>query len=545
MTKRQFFTLCMFLMIVSALAVPAKRGLWSTITLDDGTEIKVELRGNEFMKFWQSEDGTAYVKNPETGLFKVADMGALREKALKKRTGDGRMKAQTRSTVEKRKINYQGEKKGLIILVEFSDLQFNEEHTPELYDQIVNEEGFNNDMGFKGSVRDYFKDQSYGQFVIDFDVVGPVTLPESYAYYGENDAFGDEYPDRLAEFVEGACTAIDDEVDFSDYDWNGDGEVDQVYLLYAGRGESNGGGSKTIWPHEWALLYAVGKMLTLDGVNINTYACSCELASATRIDGIGTICHEFSHCLGLPDMYDTNYIYYGMDCWDLMDYGNYNGNSFVPAGYTSYERMFCGWAEPITLDEDCKIDSMEALVNGGDSYIIYNDGNENEYYMLENRQQISWDGGLPNSGLLILHVDYDSLAWEENEVNSTSTQRCTIFPADNSYYRNTAGDIYPYQENDSLTSSSKPAATLNNKNVNGSYYMNKDVTDITQNPDGTISFSFYNKNIPITGINNIATDENKKARNRKIYSIDGRYLGNDINALKNGLYIIDGKKIVK
>ncbi|MCD8297555.1 MAG: M6 family metalloprotease domain-containing protein [Prevotella sp.] len=526
---------------LSTFAVPAKRGNWHILTLADSTTVSAELLGNEFLRFWRSADGRTFVKDSDTGFFETADLQSLRERSAAKRPRARR--ARTSST---RNSSFIGEKKGLIILVEFSDLQFRSTHTPELYYQIANTEGFSNSMGFRGSVRDYFNAQSYGQFLIDFNIAGPVTLSKGYAYYGANDRDGMEYSDRLVELVEDACNAVDDAIDFSDYDWDGDGEVDQVFLLYAGRGEASGGSEDTIWPHEWDLYSAGGRVLPLDGVYVNTYACSCELASATQIDGIGSICHEFSHCLGIPDMYDTNSVYYGMDCWDLMDYGNYNGDSFIPAGYTSYERMFCGWSTPITLDENCSIEGMVAIGDGGDSYIIYNDNHTDEYYLLENRQLSGWDAGLPNSGLLILHVDYDATAWENNEVNTSSTQRCTIFPADNDFnLYHTYGDIYPYGDNNSLTSLSQPAALLNNPNANGTYYMNKDIKDITQNSDGTISFSFTNRSQSQDGINIVTSDDLDIPTSNAIYSITGSRLGTDSSILPHGIYIIGNKKILK
>ena len=126
------------------------------------------------------------------------------------------------------------------------------------------------------------------------------------------------------------------------------------------------------------------------------------------IEGIGTICHEFTHCLGLPDIYDTAYGGgYGMGYWDLMNSGSYNSNGYIPAGFTSYEKMYCGWSQPIELKNDTVITGMKPLSEGGESYIIYNDANRNEYYLLENRQKTGWDAGIPGNGLLVIHVDYD------------------------------------------------------------------------------------------------------------------------------------------
>lgn len=469
----------------------------------DGTEIRVELRGDEFCSYWQAADGRKFVENNTTGFYEIADMKKMTAKADQMRLTARRnsKKLMTRGALGGDHQPYIGTKKGLIILVQFTDKQFWAEHTPALYERIANEEGFN-EMGFRGSVKDYFKDQSYGQFELDFDIVGPVNLSHNYAYYGAPTGDSNDNGKALGEMVIEACEAVDGEVNFNDYDWDGDGEVDQIFILYAGHGEASWNDKNTIWPHEWNLRSALGRTITLDGAKIDTYACSCELGIKTSdksneecIDGIGTICHEFSHCLGLADMYDTSYSgNYGMGKWGIMDNGSYNGDGYLPANYTSYERWYAGWIQPTELTEDCQINNMKDLASSGEAYIIYNDNNKNEYYMLENRQLNGWDAGLPNSGLLILHVDFDANVWKQNLVNSTSRQRCTIFIADNDPNNNEAGDIYPYGYNNSLTNTSTPAATLNNMNTDGSKYMNKSIRNITRNSDGTVSFSFENEN---------------------------------------------------
>jgi immune inhibitor A len=491
----------MALMSTLVLAVPAKRGMWKTVKMADGTEVRVELRGDEFCSYWQAADGRQLTQNNKTGLYEIADIKAMAEKANKMRQSARRTQGnspETRISIGGEHTPYIGTKKGLIILVQFNDKKFWPEHTKELYNKIANEENFN-EMGFYGSVKDYFKAQSYGQFELDFDIAGPVTLPEDYAYYGKPTGGNNDNNRAMGELVKYACESVNNEINFNDYDWDGDGEADQVFILYAGHGQASWDDPNTIWPHAWTLTSALGSRLKLDNVYIDTYACSCELGGSEGqecIDGIGAICHEFSHCLGLADMYDTTYQTgnYGMGKWDLMDQGCYNGNSYLPSNYTSYERMYAGWIEPIELKENRQINQMKPLADTGEAYIIYNERSKNEYYMLENRQTTGWDSGLPNSGLLITHVDFNSMVWGQNRVNSTSRQRCTIFIADNMPNRNEAGDIYPYGANDELTNTSLPAATLNNINKDGSKYMNKSIRNITRNSDGTVSFSFENEN---------------------------------------------------
>ena len=398
-------------------------------------------------------------------------------------------------------------------------------------------------------------------------MAGPIELPENCAYYGNNDSGESWDVENVGQMVLDACTAADEQfdLDFTQYDWDDDGWVDQVYILYAGYGEaSNQAAVETIWPHEYAVSGALGYQYyynptMIDGKGIDTYACGCELNGYGGLDGIGTLCHEFSHCLGLPDMYDSYYSGdYGLGDWSIMASGSYNDNSMTPAGMTSYERMACGWLTPTELNADLSVASMPALGSGdgtGEAYIIYNDGNSDEYYLLENRQQEGWDELLPNSGMLILHVDYDQLAWDANVVNSSGGQRqfgymfpnpherCGIIQADASSLMNFArGDVWPYGARNALTATSNPAATVYNMNTDGSYNMNKSVTAITRNTDGTISFNF-SVDGP-TGIDNVIVDPDESA-DRRIYSVDGRYLGTDETKLGKGLYIRDGKKFIK
>lgn len=516
--KRQLTTILLTIIAVTAMAIPAKRGQWKTITLADGTQVRAELRGDEHMHFLQDAEGNKYVRS-NSGTYVTADIEAMQAKADKRRAmaSAQRAKRAAAKKVGTRKT-YEGAQKGLIILVEFSEQSFADGHNQALYNRIANEENFTSSEGFVGSVADYFKAQSAGKFTLSFDVVGPVKLANAAAYYGSNDASGDD--EHATDMVIEACEAADAYVNYADYDWDGDGEVDQVFVLYCGAGEANGGAEETIWPHEWTLSSAAyygmaDGPITLDGVKIDTYACSGELQPddydydytageitevySWKIDGIGTICHEFSHCLGYPDMYDTrtNGSNYGMYTWDLMDYGSYNADGFRPSGYTSYEKWWAGWIEPIELNEDAvDVEAMKPLAADGDAYVIYNDskrsdGIEGEYYLLENRQKVGWDAAQYSEGLLVLHVDYDEDVWASNKVNNTTShQRCTVFHASNSEDDGPYGDPYPYDGNNKLTNTSTPKASLYNNNTDGKKLMNKSVTDITQNSDGTISFKY-------------------------------------------------------
>ena len=506
---RFFGVFLLALMMVSAYAVPAKRGVTKVITLTDGTTVSARLVGDENGHYWLGADGKAYLAAGDAGTFREVDVAQVRNKAKVRRSQSNNRRAKR---LAPRRVGatgvFVGEKKGLIILVNFKDTKFKNAHNNALYQRIANEENFKYDQ-FVGSVYDYFHAQSDGQFLLNFDVVGPVEVSQKQAYYGKNDSQGnDQYP---AKMVIEALKLIDGDVNYADYDWDGDGEVEQVYVIYAGMGESDSGDDDTIWPHEYTLdsahYYGDGEgPQRLDGVKIDTYACGSELNGSGTIDGIGTMCHEFSHCLGYPDFYDTDYSGgQGMGYWDLMDAGSYCGDGYQPAGYTSYERWVGGWITPTELTADTTVTDMKSLQEGGESFIIYNPGNRNEYFLLENRQKTGWDESLLGKGLLILHVDYNAKAWEGNTPNDDpSHQRMTWIPADNEYqyftYERTkyyteegmATDTYPYGSNNSFSKSTTPAAKFYNKTTNGSYYLDAGVMDIQQNGDGTIGFSFVN-----------------------------------------------------
>lgn len=491
---------------MGVMAIPAKKGQIRQIHVADGSLVTVQLVGDEFCHYWVADNGDAYQENND-GTFVRVDASALQRKTAPRRAkGLAARQRRMRANTNARKIVFTGEHRGLIILVEFSDKKFKEAHTPALYEQIANTRNFTHSAGFHGSISDYFAEQSRGKFQLTFDIVGPIALPNPYSYYGRdsggegNDAHSGE---MVAEAIKGALAAQD--LDLSKYDWNGDGAVDQVYVLYAGYGQAAGGAATTIWPHEFQLQYSdYGATYSAGNYLFDTYACGPELSSTSGspsgIDGIGTICHEFSHCLGFPDMYDTDYKNYGMACWDLMDQGSYNGGGFQPSVYTGYERMVAGWIDPVVLSKDTTIASAAPISDGGDTYIIYNDGNHDEYYMLDNRQAVRGDEAIPATGMLVYHVDYDATLWDYNEVNTlngygrNNHQRCTPILADNSpaVYAESSfvTDIFPYRGNDSITATSLPRASVYNKNTDGSYLMHKSILGITPNGDNTMSFRF-------------------------------------------------------
>ena len=513
--KKILLTLSLMLVTAAVMAVPAKRGQWKMLKLQDGKEVRAMLVGDEHGHFWRSVDGTAYAKQADADFYEAVDAEAIVKKAKIRRDQVNARRVKRLAARRTGEVGYTGTKKALMLLVNFKDTKFKTGHDNVLFNRIANEQGYS-EGNFKGSMTDYFIDQSRGQFELDFDVVGPMQLSKDASYYGKNDRSGDDmHPgEMVCEVVKMAKDSIDD---WTDYDWDHDGYVDQVYLVYAGKGEADGGSVTTIWPHAYDLYNAhaagdgEGKILVGSNLYVNNYACGPELDGQNKVNGIGTMCHEYSHCLGYPDFYDTDYSGgQGMGTWDLMDAGSYNGDGYQPAGFTSYERWVAGWLEPVELNaEDVSVSNMKSLQNGGECYIIYNKGNNNEFLLLENRQFDGWDASLSGAGLLIIHCDYDEKKWEENEPNGDPNhQRMVVIPADGecqSYmylgekYYTDEGDAFPqgnvtaYNRDFTVKTTDKQAvkaAQFFNKNINGTYWIDSSVENIKQNEDGSVSFDF-------------------------------------------------------
>lgn len=533
----------MFMLAASAFAVPAKR-VKRQVQQPDGSVLTVMLRGDENFHYTSTEDGQPLVQRADgaycyatldsngklTASAQVAhdveSRGAVELSFLNYYTAEsqkvrslGMERAKQRNARRMARlanrgvvdasgkpvrrvmagatggegIGVTGKRKGLVILVNFKDKKMQSKHTQAEWNDYFNKVGYNK-YGNNGSVHDYFYAQSYGKLDLEFDVIGPVTVSKNMASYGANDAQGNDIDP--AGMIKEACELAyaKEKMDMSQYDWDGDGAVDQVYVIYAGYGEAAGGEANTIWPHEWDI-QGGGYSLVLGGQRIRTYACSSELngGNGTDISGIGTACHEFSHCMGIPDFYDTaGGGCFGMDAWDLMDYGSYGGDGYEPTGYNTYEKWVSGWIEPTILTDPCYIKNMKPLSDAPEACVVFNEANKNEYYIFENRQLKGTDVALPNHGMLVIHVDYDQKVWFDNEVNNTSNhQRFTVVPADNKLTSETvSGDTYPgTTKSTELTDTSKPAATLFNANSDGRKFLGKPVTEITEK-DGLISFTF-------------------------------------------------------
>lgn len=533
--KRLFFAVMLCVCTLTMWAVPAKR-ITIEVKQPDGTVLTLTQRGDEHFHYLMTEDGVV-VKTNGKGYYyaDIADGKIVASKrlahahesrsqeekqfvkalpsvnelygvAMQRESTAQRVRA-ARSPQKVAEVPAQGDVHIPVLLVQYSDVKFVSSDPKAAFEGHINGDDYKDEGGY-GSVKEYFEDQSEGKFMPKFEIIGPVTLSNNMEYYGGNDEEGNDKNAR--KMVEDACRQANSMTDFAKFDNNGDGYVDIVYVIYAGYGEASNAAEleNTIWPHQWQL----ANELSIDGVKISKYACNNELdgwdeSTHKSLDGIGTFCHEFSHCLGLPDFYPTNDSNgFGMNSWSLMDYGCYNNNGHTPCGYTGYEKDFLGWKDLVVLDGPTDV-TLTAMSEGGVAYKIVNDANPNEYYIVENHQHTKWDTSAPAEGMLVIHVDYQEMAWQSNAVNNTPThQRMTIIPADNKLIDNTlAGDVYPGSSgNTELTATSKPAAT-----VYQGEYMGKDITDITMTGD-VVTFSFMKGALPVPTLNE-ATDITENA----------------------------------
>ena len=413
-TKRALTFFLSAMLTMSAWAVPAYRG-WQERTLTDGTPITIRQIGDEFYHFWETQDGIIALEQ-EDGTFVLSKEGRPTGEQIAKRRAASKRFARRNKKVG---ASYMPTR-ALFILVSFSNQAF--KSSSETY--------YKSKLGDKSegamSMYNYLKVQSNGQYAPSVDVYGPYNLGKTYATYGANDEEGDDI--NPAQMIVDACNAANADIDFSQYDGNNDGIVDNVYVLYAGKGEADGGGASTVWPHQWNISYG-GLSLTLDGKSIRTYACSAELNG----DGdcaMGTPLHEYSHVIGLPDYYVTDDEAenhgkkYTPGAWSLMDYGSYNDNGNTPPNYSVYDKYYLGWATPTILKKD-KAENVTLTTDYNSIYQITGTTSSalatstNRVWYLENRQKSGWDKYLPGHGMVVWEVKYSSSAWNNNNLNNT------------------------------------------------------------------------------------------------------------------------------
>ena len=389
-------------------AIPAYPGKIEYVQ-PDGTKIVLRQHGDEFAH-WTTDAAGRLVTLSTDGYYRPAQgitVAEIVRQGRERRAAARQLRAARRASGSPIAL---GKKHFLVILVEFSNKQFSTSADPQAaFTALLNENGYSVNGG-TGSARDYYYDNSHGLFEPVFDVYGPVQLDNTYAYYGANDYNGDDK--RPEEAIIDGCKKLDADLDFTRYDNDGDGKVDLVFMYYAGKGEADGGASNTIWPHQWSLDEA-GKSLTLDGMVINSYACTNEVEGAGtyagKMCGIGTACHEFGHAMGLPDFYDTDYETNGqaggLFGFSTMDGGSYNNDGRTPPYFNFEERMLLGWLKESDYREFST--SGTYTIPSVDENVAYRTPTDmdGEYFVYECRGSNGWDAGLDAHGMIVYHVD--------------------------------------------------------------------------------------------------------------------------------------------
>lgn len=410
---------CSVAYIAPASAIKAKPGL-ITYTQPDGSQIEIRLEGNSFCHRATTEDGRRLMIT-DAGEYRVSPpghIGNLLMSAPSDATNPQNLPIANGPGLCQKRFPASGTPRVPVILVEYSDRSFSMENPEEFYSRLFNEEGFS-DFGATGSVRDWFAENSMGTFTPVFDIYGPAKLSDKMYKYGRNDYWGNE-PDAYKIITESA-EMLDPEIDFSKYDNDGDGTADLIIALYCGYGEADSARSSAIWPHSFELSKADPENIhTHDGVILDSYICTNETASPyERPAGIGTIVHEFSHALGLPDLYPTVYsteMPFTPGDWSALDSGPYNNEGRTPPNYSSFERYALGWMQPKRLTEGYK--ELDGMAVTNQAFFLPCNVSETEYYLFENRRQVGNDLYLPDKGMLVWHVDFDSDKWERNIVNN-------------------------------------------------------------------------------------------------------------------------------
>ena len=601
--KQLSLIVCLMLCSLTTWAAKAE-SIPAQVRQADGSVITVILRGDEHINWYTTLDGVLLVQGADNNYY----IGKVEKSGNLIATTQLAHEAQTRSQAERNLIAKQdkekfyayvnkiaeesentydnspltrgpiidsgyggvpyfphtGSPKALVILAEFQDTTFTIRDTKKVFTNYLMNEGhftetpYGQYMNYKG-VRGYFKDCSYGQFTPIFDVVGPIKLPRAHDVYGAGN-------DRMDLLLADACAAVDDLVDFTKYDANNDGIVDLVYIIYAGHSANTSGNKDTnIWPKSGTIIISN----KFDGKSIRRYGVSNELNGSEKtsknnkkINGIGLFCHEFSHTLGLPDIYAIdkkakNQDDQGMEFWDLMDGGTEVRNGRVPASYLAWEREVMGWMKIDELKNDSSIKNLKSIDNGGKAYKIVNPNDSNEYIVLQSIQKgpwyQGWRDGTYGKGLLAYRVSYpfNKVNVFDFPNNEKGKPRVIPIPADGKilaaanaggsitkFTQQLNGDLYPYNRIDYISGF---------KMFDGSI-LAKSIINIKENDGGNsnnnyVSFEFKNR-IVTTGIQSPSIIERSISDNR-IYTLDGRYVGTDASILPHGIYIQNNKKFVK
>lgn len=586
--------------IASGFAAKAHTAL-TTITQSDGSQLTIRLHGDEHFSWYSTADDVLLVQVgsnyyvaqvEEDGTLKATpqlahnagERGTVeeqvinnqnKEKFLNLLNAEPQALAKPIGTVTPAYFPHKGSPKALVILVEFQDVKFKTsdpvatfthylkgadgEATPKANNAYVTKGMVN-----YGSVSQYFKDMSQRKFTPQFDIVGPVTVSKNSAYYGSNTGGADA---NFKEMIAEACKNVSTNVNFADYDQDNDGYIDLVYIIYAGYSESFGGNSADcLWPKSGSATFnepGTNISLKLNGKMISRYGINNELNGTPKnwidgkplLNGIGLFCHEFSHTMGLPDLYPTveasRVDNQNPEYWDLMDGGEYTYSGYFPTPYSPWEMDVMDWTAPIELGDEAKQVNLDSYANSRTAYKI--NGENDEYLLIQNIQTEGWWSGITQAfkttGMLVWRIDYPytTVSLDNRLNNEISKPNVMIVPADGyvisdynhgdgqkwtdkEYKESLQGDPFPGTANKTELLS----VTLNNSTLKKPFYNIKEA-------DGVITFDYLKDYA--TGIDSPVIQQNQE-KDTRIFTLDGRYLGTDASQLTKGVYIIGKKKVI-
>ena len=582
--------------IASGFAAKAHTGL-TTITQSDGSQLTIRLHGDEHFSWYSTADDVLIVQVgsnyyvaqvEEDGTLKATpqlahnagERGTVeeqvinnqnKEKFLNLLNAEPQALAKTIGTVTPAYFPHTGSPKALVILVEFQDVKFKTSDPVATFTHYLkgaegkaapeaNNAYVTKGMVNYGSVSQYFNDMCQGKFTPQFDIVGPVTVSKNSAYYGGN--VGNSTDVNFAQMIAEACKGVSTKVNFADYDQNNDGYVDLVYVIYAGYSESiNGNSSDCLWPKSGINKFyepGTSNLLKLNGKKICRYGINNELNATPSdwidgkplLNGIGLFCHEFSHTMGLPDLYPTvvtsRVDNQNPEYWDLMDGGEYTYNGYFPTPYSPWEMDVMGWTAPIELGDEAKQVSLNSYASDRTAYKI--NGENDEYLLIQNIQTEGWWRGITKAfktGMLVWRIDYPytTVSLDNRLNNEKGKPNVMIVPADGyvisaynkqrteeEYNLSLKGDPFPGTTNKTELLS----VELNNSTLKKPFYNIKET-------NGIITFDYLNDYA--TGIDSPVIQQNQE-KDTRIFTLDGRYLGTDVSQLTKGVYIIGKKKVI-
>ena len=577
-----FVIWCLLSFCIKAIAVPAYPYKVFVSTFN-GKRVAIYMKGDETQRFAITEDGYtilcdsvgwwyASLSNDSTLIKSEFCLTALEDettelKNFKTKTPKGivpkrnvKSSYSRASNVEKVKTSEPlvGERRALVILMQYKDLPFNK--TKEDFEHLFNQLDYNLD-GATGSVRDFYHYASQGQLDYISDVYGPYTAQNPMRYYGANDVYGNDI--RALDLCIEAIKNLPKDVNYSIYDNDNDGLVDNVHIIFAGHGEEAGASSSAIWAHEYPYRIPLRNEV---GYSFASYSCSPELRgnNGSYMTNIGVICHELGHALGAKDFYDTNYQsggeYLGTGLWDIMASGSWNDEGRTPPNFNPYVRIeVFGWNTQVVLEANKQVSIPRMDLEKSEPSVVYriNTECEGDYFLLENRQKYLFDSALPGSGLMIYHVHPNlERSLVTNSVNVTHPQGlypvCASYsdPQKKQYGKiNTSECPFPGSKNvRSFSSETTPAAVAWNGAV-----AKLSISDITQNEhDGSISFSTVSENTDDSGNSsdpdtlvekNIVHEESFESNASQRFSIES-LLGKEVwKAYSKGGFVLNSELI--